>query len=89
MTGCTKPPQDDTCKYSEAAAQEAVKRVFAVLGVDIEDPQQVKEFQKDLMFGQSMRKAADRGQLVFAGVVVSALAYALFAGIVEKIGGKL
>jgi hypothetical protein len=88
MSECTKPQQEDTCKYSETAAKEAVKQVFAILGVDIDDPRQVKEFQKDLMFGQAMRKAADRGQIVFAGIVVSALAYALFAGIVEKIGGK-
>ena len=87
MTECAKPPQEDTCKYAEAASQAAVKHVFAIIGVDIDDPKQVKEFQKDLMFGQSMRKAADRGQLALAVVVAGAIGAALWAGIIEKIKG--
>lgn len=88
MDKCQQNPQQ-RCQHSEDAARQAVKQVFAILGVDVDDPKEVEDFRKDLRFGQSMRKAADRGLIVFVGVVVSALAYALFAGVVEKIGGRL
>ena len=60
-----KPPceQPDIpeCKYSKRAAKEAVKETFAILGVDINDPKQVSEFQQDLRFGRSMRCLANKG----------------------------
>ena len=34
-------------------ADKSVKKVFAILGVDIDDPQQVEEFREDLRFGKS------------------------------------
>lgn len=91
MDPCNHPPKNEQqrCQYSDLAAREAVKQVFAILGVDIDDPEKVEEFRKDLRFGQSMRRAADKGILAFVGVVSAAAVYALFAGIAEKIGGKL
>jgi hypothetical protein len=89
VTSCTQPPQDEGCRYAEAAADVAVKRTFAILGVDVDDPKDVEEFRKDLRFGQDMRRARDKGALVFVGVVCTAAAYALFAGVLEKIGGAI
>lgn len=74
-------------QYSEDVAHRAVKQVFAILGVDVDDPKEVEEFRKDLRFGQSMRRAADRGMLAFVGVVAAATVYALFSGITTKIQG--
>jgi hypothetical protein len=74
-------------QYSEDVAHRAVKQVFAILGVDVDDPKEVEEFRKDLRFGQSMRRTADRGMLAFVGVVAAAMVYALFAGITTKIQG--
>lgn len=75
------------CHASEEAADRAVKKVFAILGVDIDKPESVEEFREDLRFGKKMRKAADHGFLALMGVVVAAFAAATWAGIVGKING--
>ena len=69
----------------EDAAEHAVKRVFAILGVDIERPESVEEFREDLRFGKRLRKVADHGTLAFFGVVAAAFAAAVWAGIVASI----
>lgn len=77
------------CSYSEQmsedAAEHAVKKVFAILGVDIDRPESVEEFREDLRFGKKMRKVADHGLLAFFGVVAAAFAAAVWAGIVSNI----
>jgi O-acetyl-ADP-ribose deacetylase (regulator of RNase III) len=55
------PPNIDECPHAQESADRAVKKVFAILGVDIDDPEKVEEFRMDLRFGRSMRRAADRG----------------------------
>jgi len=77
------------CAYSERmsedAAEHAVKKVFAILGVDIERPESVEEFREDLRFSKRMRKVADHGLLAFFGVVAAAFAAAIWTGIVSNI----
>jgi len=77
------------CAYSERmsedAAEHAVKKVFAILGVDIDRPESVEEFREDLRFGKRMRKVANHGTLAFFGVVAAAFAAAVWAGIVSNI----
>ena len=70
---------------SENAAELAVKKVFAILGVDIDRIESVEEFRDDLRFGRKMRKVADHGLLAFFGVVAAAFAAAVWAGIVSSI----
>ena len=72
-------------RMSEDAAEHAVKKVFAILGVDIDRPESVEEFREDLRFGKRMRKIADHGLLAFFGVVAAAFAAAVWAGIVSNI----
>ena len=72
---------------SEDVAELAVKKVFAILGVDIDRPDSVEEFREDLRFGRKLRKVADHGMLAFFGVAAAALAAAVWAGIVSKING--
>lgn len=72
---------------SEEAAEHAVKRVFAILGVDIDKPESVEEFRADLRFGKKMRKAADHGTMAFVAVAVTGMCYAFYAGILSKLGG--
>ena len=86
---CDAAEQGVQCAYSERmsedAAEHAVKKVFAILGVDIERPESVEEFREDLRFGKRMRKVADHGALAFFGVVAAAFAAAVWAGIVSNI----
>ena len=81
MSNCDNP----NC---QEAADRAVKKVFAILGVDIEKPESVEEFREDLRFGKRMRKAADHGILAMVGLVVIGLGAAVWAGIVSKIAGS-
>jgi hypothetical protein len=69
------------------AADRAVKKVFAILGVDIDKPESVEEFRADLRFGKRMRKAADHGFLALVGLVVVGLCALVWAGIVSRING--
>jgi hypothetical protein len=69
------------------AAEEAVKRVFAVMGVDIDRPESVAEFQDDLRFGRRLRRAADQGWLAIVGAFAVALAAALWMGVTAALGG--
>ena len=43
---------DDTC---QEAADRAVKKVFAILGVDVDKPESVEEFREDLRFGWKIK----------------------------------
>jgi len=65
-----------------------VRKVFAILGVDVDVPKEVEEFRENLRFGASMRRAADKGMLTIIGVLATAMLAALWAGIVSKITGS-
>lgn len=75
------------CEAHESSADAAVRKVFAILGVDISKPESVEEFREDLRFGRKLRKAADHGFLAMIGLIVMALGVALWAGIASKISG--
>lgn len=79
-----QPCNNPTC---QEAADRAVKKVFAILGVDIDKPESVEEFREDLRFGKKMRKVADHGFLALMGVVTASFAAAVWAGIISKING--
>lgn len=53
----------------EEAVSCAVKKVFAILGVDIDKPESVETFREDLRFGRRMRLAANHSFLAFVGVL--------------------
>jgi len=73
------------CPHVKEAADEAVKKVFAILGVDIDVPREVEQFRENLRFGASMRRAADKGMLAIIGAIAVGALAALWAGIVSKI----
>lgn len=72
--------------YQEVA-DLAVKKVFAILGVDVDKPESVEEFREDLRFGKMMRRAADHGFLAIVGLIIVGLGATVWAGIVTKVGG--
>jgi len=74
-----------SCHEPEAAAKRAVQQVFAILGVDVDDPKQVEEFREGLRFGRSMQKLAGRGIVAFIVVACGGAAAALWLGIKTKI----
>lgn len=75
------------CDLADAAAESAVTKVFAILGVDIDDPKQVKAFQQAIWSAQSFDDAKKYGILVVIGLAVTALWGAFASGVKLKIGG--
>ena len=73
------------CPQVKQAAEDAVRKVFAILGVDVDVPKEVEEFRENLRFGASMRRAADKGMLAIVGAIAIAGLAALWAGIVSSI----
>ena len=45
----------------QVAARAAVKEVFYLLGVDVDDPKQVEAFRRDLRFAGDLRRQAAKG----------------------------
>ena len=80
---CSLPPE--YCPHVREAADEAVKKVFAILGVDVDVPKEVEQFRENLRFGANMRRAADKGMLAIIGAIAVAGLAALWAGIVSSI----
>ena len=74
--GCSKPDQ---------AAHSAVKQVFNILGVDVDDPKQVEQFREGLRFGESLHKMANRSMMTIVVVVSAALVGATFVGLAIKL----
>ena len=73
----------------EEAVSCAVKKVFAILGVDIDKPESVEAFREDLRFGRRMRRAADHSFLAFVGVLTVGFMSAMWVGIQQYAqGGK-
>ena len=75
----------DGCPHASKAAEIAVKKVFAILGVDITVPKEVADFQQNLRFGANMRRAADKGVLAIVGAFAVAVGAALWVGIVSAL----
>jgi hypothetical protein len=65
-------------------ADRAVKKVFAILGVDIDKPESIEEFREDLRFGRKMRRAADHSMMAIVGTVAVGLCIAVWTGFAVK-----
>lgn len=80
---CSLPPE--YCPHVKQAADEAVKKVFAILGVDVDVPNEVEQFRANLRFGATMRRAADKSMMAIIGTIAVGCLAALWAGIVSSI----
>jgi hypothetical protein len=68
-------------------ADRAVRKTFAILGVNIDNPESVEEFRQDLRFGKRLRKISDHGTMAFFAAVAIAIVGAIWIGIVSSIKG--
>jgi len=66
VNACTKPEE-----AAERAADKAVRRTFAILGVNIDNPESVAAFNEDLRFNKTLRKLANKGLFTALGTVVA------------------
>jgi hypothetical protein len=82
------PTGSPPCSHAEAAADQAVAKTFAILGVDINDPQQVAAFQESLRFNDRLRKIADKSVMAFVLAMVAVGASAFILGLKAVMLGK-
>lgn len=73
------------CLYADQAAEQAVRQVFAILGVNVTDPAAVEKFRRGLRAGQFLQDALDKGVIIGVGIITAGLLGALWFGLVEKI----
>jgi hypothetical protein len=73
----------------EAAVDLAIKKTFAILGVDIDKPESVEAFREDLRFGRKLRKMSDHGAMAMVTVVIGGLLLALWYGIKAAASTKI
>ncbi len=77
--------QED-CPHAEESARQAVKMVFAILGVNVDEPKEVEEFRENLRFGASLRKTANKGWLALVGFMAVGIGSAMYAGMLHFLG---
>lgn len=73
--------------FAQQAADEAVKKVFAILGVNVDEPREVEEFRQNLRFGATLRRAADRGVFAIIGIAAVGMAAAFWSGVIASVRG--
>lgn len=88
ITGYKGPERRKQCEQADMAAEKAVKNVFSILGVNIDEPKEVREFQDSLRFGDRLRKTADKGIIAFIVSLAGLLGAALFVGLKSKFTGN-
>ena len=70
------------------AADLAVKKVFYLLGVDVDNAASIESFREDLRFGRRLRKLANSGVAGIVGLLALGLGTALYSGILNSLKGR-
>jgi hypothetical protein len=65
---------------AQTVAKQAVKEVFYLLGVDVDDPKQVEAFRRDIRFAGDLRRQVAKG--------VGAILVALVGGAITYIWSR-
>jgi hypothetical protein len=71
---------------ADEAAEKAVREVFFLLGVDIDNIDSVNSFRDDLQFGRKLRLEAERGTKKFMNVVWGVVITGFLWGLQVKFG---
>lgn len=78
------------CHFAEQMTREsadaAVRKVFAILGVDVSDPESVEEFREDLRFSKNFRRLSNHGLKATVGALCVGIVTALIAVISARLG---
>lgn len=77
----TCPDDYDKCPHANESAEIAVKKVFAILGVNVDVPRDIEEFRENLRFGAGLRRATDRGYMAMITIVAGGIIFSLWVGI--------
>lgn len=87
--GYNGPERRESCKFADAAADAAVKKTFSILGVDVDDPQQVENFRVGLRFSDKFSKFVDKGFFASAAILAAFVALIFGYGFLVVIAEKM
>ena len=67
-------PPGTVCPEAKRAADQAVKRIFFIMGVDVDNPVSVSEYQAEIRFNHNLSRLASKGIIgatltIIAGLV--------------------
>ncbi len=62
---------NETCPQAHAAAEQAVIKVFAIIGVNVSDPEKVEQFREELRFGRKVKRISDRTAISALSIIVA------------------
>ena len=77
--------QTSKCPHADESADRAVEKTFAMMGVNIHDPESVSGFQQDLRFNRTVRRISDKINITIIVVIVAAMTTGTIALIWDKI----
>jgi len=58
------------CPQATAAAEHAVKTVFTIVGVNVDNPAEVEKFRDELRFNRSIKRVSDRTILIAITTII-------------------
>lgn len=70
------------------AVTKAIHDVFALLGVDVNDPIDMQRFRDDLRFGGVFRSAATKGFMALIAAICGGIGLSLWMALKDNIGIK-
>ncbi|MDR2366434.1 MAG: hypothetical protein LBD68_11395 [Zoogloeaceae bacterium] len=91
MTYTGAERRKESAEFCEDVARRAsemtLEKTFAILGVDIHDPQQVADFQDSLRYLARLKKISDHGILALVAALSVGLVGVIFLGFITKVKG--
>lgn len=83
--GCANLPR---CPHAEGIAKATVRETFAVMGIDVDDPAELRTLHANFAFVYRLRKMSERVGATVIVVVVTAITGGILGMIWKSLGGK-
>lgn len=61
----------------DRAVRRSTNKVFAILGVDLNDPESVERFREDLRFSGKVRRLTEKGMTAVIVAALTAIGYSI------------
>lgn len=61
----------------DRAVERSTNKVFAILGVDLNDPESVERFREDLRFSGKVRRLTEKGMTAVIVAALTAIGYSI------------
>lgn len=61
----------------DRAVERSTSKVFAILGVDLNDPESVERFREDLRFSGKVRRLTEKGMTAVIVAALTAIGYSV------------